>query len=1620
MALSTEQQRLVSMLEYLEEWDKLNRVPTFDVATHRGGFLAWQSELSGLPGIHLNLTDDSGEIWMEIERLRPAKPPAPPPALIPWVLLRDNPSAEPNHRETLPNPDVPEKPLVFEEIPSFVSSFETYVSGPWRTWAEAEKPRRESIGVYDRLFNLLQTVETEGAETGLELVGGIGVAMWNKDGKRIRYPLVSRLVEIDPISTDLALRVRPREVSPVLETDIYVVLDNPGLPAFEKAARAILENPDADVTPFDEASYEQLLSGAAGTLDRQARYWPREPDFEAGILPPPSDALTITNSWVVFARRKGTNFLIEDIRRLRAAVEAGPVPEGAPKILVEDPVGAVPERQPRIWRGLSSTDVLGSWSGSSPEDIDNTKRPPGELYFAKPFNAEQIQIVERLEHASGVVVQGPPGTGKSHTIANIICHYLAEGKRVLVTSKGESALAVLRDHLPPPVRSMTVSLLTSEREGLKQLEQSVLKITTEITNLNKVEVRREIYRYQNTIDELHYRIGAIDRELAEWAHRNINPAPPTLDGLRPEALAQHVLETQKLYSWFPDRLDGRPEHEITFPADAVNQLREARLQVGKDLAYLHSTLPASDSLPTVAQIGDVHRSLLELHKVNGVIDERKIPHFRTISVSHFEAAANLRTQLLEAIRVRRSLSEGWRQWLRQQYEAGADATPVFSIAVQIADELAALLETRREHFGVAVQWENEWDSDEDLFAAVKNSAAGRSAFGLNPFGKKIARERHQRVQLNGKVPAERQDWAWIESYVLLRRQTRIVVCRWNSLCAECPAPSLPDQPMEALRATEVLRAQMREAQGWVKELAPAVARQLQVIFADLSIEGIQDDPVRMEVLAEAIEIRLFRHRLQSATEEKRRLRELFKGELLEIFNQAVCFVDHALGKPEYDTGAVEKAWQSILEQIERLRGLQPHFATIRQTTDTIRLAGAPQWAKRLASESAIEGSFNWTPPDWSAAWKWSRQFGYLLGIDGRSRMQSLATQRHNLGHDLSNAYGQLVEQLTWLKLRETLDRDRGLMSALQQYLAAIRSIGKGTGIRAERYRRDARRAMTKANRAIRCWIMPHWRVSESLPSELALFDLVIVDEASQSDLWALPALLRAKKLLIVGDNKQVSPSAIGVREVDVRQLYARFLRTLPFGDVLSPEKSIYDLASVMFASDLVRLREHFRCVEPIIEFSNRLCYDGEIRCLRLASASERITPPLVDVLVKDGVRDSRLAKINRPEAQAIVDEIKMLTLNPTFAKRTIGVVSLLGNEQSRFIFDLLIAQLGEEKIVQHQIRCGDAMTFQGREADIVFISMVADANSVKALSGEMFEQRFNVAASRAKDRLYLYRSFRREDLKDNDLRARLLDHFAAPLRRDPEKKGRERCESDFERAIFDRLAAAGYRLTPQVPAAGYRIDLVVEGHSGRRLAIECDGDQYHSPDMWLDDLSRQRTLERVGWTFWRCWGSSFLRDPDACMADLFWLLNTLGIEPVGALDIDFTDIVHYREVVEIKPAQDSVSAPAQADLDPIPILPVPQPTNVESLVANPVSSSEALKVELGDSARFCFVDSPDDDGFVTIVDSESSPEFGLINKDTPVARALLGAAIGQECLVRLPLGIRTIRVLDVLKPGFRN
>lgn len=126
----------------------------------------------------------------------------------------------------------------------------------------------------------------------------------------------------------------------------------------------------------------------------------------------------------------------------------------------------------------------------------------------------------------------------------------------------------------------------------------------------------------------------------------------------------------------------------------------------------------------------------------------------------------------------------------------------------------------------------------------------------------------------------------------------------------------------------------------------------------------------------------------------------------------------------------------------------------------------------------------------------------------------LSHRRRDLEKVLAQQYEQLVAKSAWLQTKA--QASARVLSALESYRVAIRKIGQGTGPNATRYRRDAQKAMLDAQGAIPCWVMSHAKVSESMPAQLGVFDLVIVDEASQSDLWALPAILRGKKILVVG------------------------------------------------------------------------------------------------------------------------------------------------------------------------------------------------------------------------------------------------------------------------------------------------------------------------------------------------------------------------------------------------------------------------------------------------------------------------------------------------------------------------
>ena len=142
-----------------------------------------------------------------------------------------------------------------------------------------------------------------------------------------------------------------------------------------------------------------------------------------------------------------------------------------------------------------------------------------------------------------------------------------------------------------------------------------------------------------------------------------------------------------------------------------------------------------------------------------------------------------------------------------------------------------------------------------------------------------------------------------------------------------------------------------------------------------------------------------------------------------------------------------------------------------------------------------------------------------------------------------------------------------------------------------------------------------------------------------------------------------------------------------------------------------------------------------------------------------------------------------------------------------------------------------------------------------------------------------------EHLSEADkLRRSLIAHFSAPFAQDEARQEdlRKLCESPFELEVYDALTERGYRITPQVKVGQFRIDMVVEGNNDSRLAIECDGDQYHGPDKWSDDMHRQRILERAGWIFWRCFASTWVRRKAEMIDDLIHTLIEHGIDPIGS------------------------------------------------------------------------------------------------------------------------------------------
>jgi len=844
--MDIQNERLAALIEFAKQTALLKKTPLQNFSQHKD-FTRTEERIKALPGVSFNCQEtEFDEVWLRLDRLHETRPPVPESKLLNlWIDLPGTPNKEPSlkaHavRQSLidigaltvdpPAESNLEGGAAKAKFESVVISLEvfsgsellkgqlkSYVEVIWRPWAEYEKEVRKSIALYSELFMLSQKMQGNLVDVQLELVWGVGVALRTLPSGDISYPLLTQLVEISLNETTMALEIRPRSSEPRLEVDIYAALDNPGVAKLVETSKKFFESTGGVLNPFEPSTFEPLLQSAATLLDASGSYWPPQTTPDDRSMPKHTENLVITDTWVIMARPRTSNLLVQDLERFEAKLadeNLSPLPD-AVLSLVTEPSSEPEEVTLPPFRGLSAVNGSGGGNGVETRHIS-------ELYFPMAYNDEQVQIVQMLEAHNGVVVQGPPGTGKTHTIANVICHYLALGKRVLVTSMKDPALSVLQEKLPESIRPLAISLLTSEADGMKQFEFAINKIASEVTRIDRSIYRREIEQIDGQIDALHGRIAKTDKEIANWARLNLNMVQIDDESLTPVEAAEDVAVNRNEVAWFPDVLTIEASHKPQFGNVEISALREARQFVGPGLAYLGKRVPQIGDFPETRKLLQVHQDLSRLSELKTQESDGVVPSLASTTPETIQAAmaaaskvSNLRLLLQGIDNAQQAWTNGLQQYLRR-----SSKNEILDLFLTLKDEILAALDTRKHFLAKPVTLAEGFEANPDLVEAVTNLSQGKKPFGLaGMFGKSEQKRVLDTVVVVSAKPASMAEWEHVLQFIKFQQLSKALLIRWNTLADEISLPRYEPKPERLISAGMAIDLYNMVASSIADELA---------------------------------------------------------------------------------------------------------------------------------------------------------------------------------------------------------------------------------------------------------------------------------------------------------------------------------------------------------------------------------------------------------------------------------------------------------------------------------------------------------------------------------------------------------------------------------------------------------------------------------------------------------------------------------------------------------------------------------------------------------------------------------------------------------------------------------
>lgn len=467
-----------------------------------------------------------------------------------------------------------------------------------------------------------------------------------------------------------------------------------------------------------------------------------------------------------------------------------------------------------------------------------------------------------------------------------------------------------------------------------------------------------------------------------------------------------------------------------------------------------------------------------------------------------------------------------------------------------------------------------------------------------------------------------------------------------------------------------------------------------------------------------------------------------------------------------------------------------------------------------------------------------------------------------------------LETLGRFRISNLSDEDR---KALTNYYTVIKSLsGQYPGDKAyAKLKEQQEKLFERVSKLLPIWSVTNLSVGGHFPFQPNTFDLLIIDEASQSDIAsAFPLLYRAKNAVIIGDPQQLKHISSISKAQDNRLLNKYDLiddDNLRFSYSI---QSLYNCARGIVSEDFVTLlNEHYRSHYSIIEFSNREWYDGNLDIR--TNYDNLFLPPddknnLEWINIKgETERLNGRSAFNKKEADKVLELLSYFINFYKEKEPSIGIVTPF-TAQADYLKQEIIKNYDENFIKNHFLITDTAHKFQGDERDIVIFSPTISKNisNDSTIIGFLrsTSNLFNVAITRARSILWIVGD------KDKCMKAGIpyLKTYVEYI----EQKKYNKIDlpyngfaSPWEKKFYEVLVSEGYNPKIQYQAGPYFIDMVLIKNN-KKIAIEIDGKRWHtdlSGERLERDINRDKNLKRMNFVVLRFWTHDLKYDLKKCI-----------------------------------------------------------------------------------------------------------------------------------------------------------